>query len=464
MADSSILKPAQGFSWRTVMNRLLAWLLVGVLYISSTSMTAAPDDDPIAIVERAISMQGGAEAIAKARTAETKIRGVLQSEEGALPFEAVTLSQGDTQFKHVMVYSKAGHSYTQVQAYDGDEARIFIDGELRNLDEEVKIALRAQRYAYRLAHNLGQLKEKDYELSSLGESKVAGKPVLGIKVTAKDRPEVRLFFDKELGFLVKTEHKQYDLRSRDRPRPEILQEVYYHDYRLPDSSPADERVLKEAKIGVEGKDAVAYFKKLGEAASDRDKILDLIKKLGDESFEVREKATEDLIAIGAPAVPHVQEALKSDDVETKKRAERILQAIKPNEAVKPDLSGPIAAARQLAKKPAGAAEALLLYLPLATDESLKREIWAALSAVATVDGKPNPELVAALEDKDPVRKQAAAVALGKVPAPEGSKLYLDNVKIPTRVVVFRAGRQFQEWTVVDVAFLNKVNDRVFSAP
>src|SRR5947209_4641300 len=78
-----------------------------------------------------------------------------------------------------------------------------------------------------------------------------------------------------------------------------------------------------------------------------------------------------------------------------------------------------AAARTLgARKPAGAAEVLLDYLPNAPGEGVVDEVCGALAAVALSGGKPDPALLKALDDKLPARRAAAAVALVRAGARE----------------------------------------------
>jgi hypothetical protein len=60
----------------------------------------------------------------------------------------------------------------------------------------------------------------------------------------------------------------------------------------------------------------------------KQEIENLIKLLGADDWETREKATQDLIAIGRPAVGLVKEALNSTDPEVKMRARLILGSIK----------------------------------------------------------------------------------------------------------------------------------------
>lgn len=57
---------------------------------------------------------------------------------------------------------------------------------------------------------------------------------------------------------------------------------------------------------------------------------ELVKKLGHEDYAVREQAMKQLIEMGQPAVPALEEALKSDDLEVRLRAGRALRAINGN--------------------------------------------------------------------------------------------------------------------------------------
>jgi HEAT repeat protein len=125
----------------------------------------------------------------------------------------------------------------------------------------------------------------------------------------------------------------------------------------------------------------------------------------------------------------------------------------------------IAAARMLArKKPVGAVETLLAFLPRAASPEVDREIRYALRVLAKTNGQPDPTLTKALEDKDPRRRQAAAEALGRAPLPPGSRLLLPDIKYPMKGTVLREGRKFMEWEVQEVIFLNHIDDKEFAMP
>ncbi|MEM8883914.1 MAG: PDZ domain-containing protein [Planctomycetota bacterium] len=62
-------------------------------------------------------------------------------------------------------------------------------------------------------------------------------------------------------------------------------------------------------------------------------VEELIADLGHETYEVREAATKELIAKGAAAVPALEKAITSEDVEVRMRAGRALRSIR--DAAKP---------------------------------------------------------------------------------------------------------------------------------
>jgi HEAT repeat protein len=176
----------------------------------------------------------------------------------------------------------------------------------------------------------------------------------------------------------------------------------------PQTIAADEQTLRNAKLGVDGPALLEFFRQRTLANADREKILALIRQLGDDDFSVREKAFADLVALGNPAVPLLRQATSDPDAEVVRRSERCLERIEGTVGV----SVSSAAARLVAvRKPAGAAEVLLAYLPFADDESVVDEVRQALTAVAVRDGKPEAALVAALTDKNALKRATAAEAL-----------------------------------------------------
>jgi hypothetical protein len=177
-----------------------------------------------------------------------------------------------------------------------------------------------------------------------------------------------------------------------------------------DRAAADETILKSAGVGLDNDSLLRLFRQRTMGEADRERIKTMIGQLGDDSFEVREKASSGLVAVGTAAEPMLREAAKSTDVEVARRAEDCLRIIKHGTGA----VLPMAVARMVARrKPAGAAEVLLAYLPFADNEAVADEVRTALAAAAVREGKVDPVLIAALGDKDPLRRGAAAEALAR---------------------------------------------------
>src|SRR5207247_8173237 len=115
----------------------------------------------------------------------------------------------------------------------------------------------------------------------------------------------------------------------------------------------------------DGPALLAEFRKRTLSTEERKKIQKLVDKLGANQYAVRERASADVVAFGHLAVPFLREAVRGKDLERARRAETCLQRIAHGEGN----PLPLVAARLIAlRKPAGAAEVLLDYLPWADRE------------------------------------------------------------------------------------------------
>lgn len=201
-------------------------------------------------------------------------------------------------------------------------------------------------------------------------------------------------------------------------------------------NPADEESLRQAGVPTDGPALLKYVENLTVTASDLTKIKDLCRKLGDESFDEREKATARLIALGSVALPALKDASNDKDLEVVRRADLCIKEIQTN-AVR---SHPVAAVRLIAqKKPAGAVPVLLGFLPCAEDEAVADEVRSALAAVALKDGKPEPALLAALKDKSPTVRGSAAEVLTRAGATGEKDAIAALLKDPEPAVRLRTG-------------------------
>jgi HEAT repeat protein/outer membrane protein assembly factor BamB len=143
-------------------------------------------------------------------------------------------------------------------------------------------------------------------------------------------------------------------------------------------------------------------------APKREQARRLIARLGGEAFADRERAGQELAALGRIALPQLREATGDRDAEVVRRAAGLIERIERE----PSQQLPLAVLRLLAvRKPAGAVEALLAYLPDAAEEERSEEVRQALGRLALRDGKLDPNLRQALSDARPLARATAARAL-----------------------------------------------------
>jgi hypothetical protein len=436
-------------------------VLFALLWLARPAPAA---DDPKALVEKAVQALGGADLLSQHASLHARYKGKSVNPGApdagdAFTFEGDIYSQKGRR-KMTWKMDGLGAKMEMVLVTAGDKSWISYNGNVQDVPAELRESYEQNEYTDRVASLLPLLKDKEFTLTALGESKVEGRAVLGLKVTCKGKPDVSLFFDKATGLLARSAMriKQPGLDG------EIPQEIAYSDYREPDDGAEAEKAVKAAGLAT---DAAALLKHLRDQAPDprrAEKVQALIKQLGDDSFAVREKASEDLIAVGKPALPLLREAAKDKDLEVARRAEDCLQKI----GQQSETATAAAVVRLLAaRRPEGVVEALLDYLP-AADEAAAVEVKAALVLLAQKDGKPHPALVKALEDKDLLRRRAAEGVLGKdggkfLDLP-GRRLTFRGLKMPMKSVYYQNEKKTAEVEVVSVEFFNRFEDKLYARP
>jgi hypothetical protein len=431
----------------------LSWCLVAIGF-------AGAQEEPHAVIKRAIDAQGGEARLARPKASQIKIQGLISNLDGAT-FTGEGWQQIPGQIRLILRMDVNGTKREVIHVRNGDRGWMRADGNTQELDDKRLADLKRSEYVDRVTSLLALVKDKGFTLSGLGDLKVDGQAARGVKVACKDYPDVYLYFDKASGHLIKSRYRALDAREGQ----EVTHETAYLDYRALDYAAADEHILRGANLGVDGPALLHLFRQQTLTPADREKMVHLVRQLGARSFRTREKASSDLVALGAAAVPLLRKAAADTDAEVARRAERCLQLIEASTSTRVVT----AAARLVAiRKPRGAAEVLLAYLPGAADETVANEVRAALAEVAAVDGKPNPALVQALTDENPVRRAAATAALGKdggdYERRPGRRLLVEGLVQPMKIVHYRDGEKFLEWSITDLQFFNKLDDSVFAKP
>jgi hypothetical protein len=420
---------------------------------------APPQDAARALVVRAVRAVGGEEKLRQRRASYTRLKGTLHYL-GGVPFTGESFSQPGGAFKQTQELTLDGAPMYMTEVYSGASAWRTVNGQTQDIDNQTVAVMTKARHADRVLSLLPLLADGKFVLTALGEARVEGRPVDAVRVSHEGQPDVTLYFDRQAGFLVKSEYRALD----EREGAMTLRAIVYADYREVDPAMGAEQVLQEAGRPTQTAALLDWLRKQAVSEAGRAEIQALIRRLGDESFPVRERASAALADRGAAAIPLLRQALKDPDPEVASRAGRCLQKLKQESP-----ATLAAAVRLLAlRRPAGAAAVLLAYLPSAPNEDVAREVRHALAQVAVRDGKPEPVLEQALAGMDPARRAAAAAALGRDGGAwerePGRPLWLRGLKVPMKVTSYRDGRKTSEWQKVEVRYFNRFPESVFARP
>lgn len=174
-----------------------------------------------------------------------------------------------------------------------------------------------------------------------------------------------------------------------------------------------EKALRAAGIEPNGPGLLAFIRKNTLSEDDLKHLADAVRLLSSDDFEERETAHRDLVHAGRAALPFLRRALDAADAEVARRARMALAEIK-------DSSTPVLltlAAQLLAeRRPDGAVPVLLAYLSPASDPVVEETFLETIETLGLLDGKPDAVLVGAIADRQPLRRAAAARALGHAEA------------------------------------------------
>lgn len=202
-------------------------ILVFALCLTWCSQALA-QDVARAVVEKAIEAHGGMRRLSQVRADRVKLKGsvFLNDKDKPVPFTGETLVQLPGQLKSTVHLNVETRTHTVVEGLNGETAWSQLNGQPKPIEPANLAQMREALALARAVRLVPLLTDKIYDLSSLGESKVNERVVQGVKVAVKGRKDLRLFFDKESGLLIKTAHHLDDGNGK-----EVEQEEYYGDFR-----------------------------------------------------------------------------------------------------------------------------------------------------------------------------------------------------------------------------------------
>jgi hypothetical protein len=189
------------------MSRLLSFSLSLLVVVGFAPMLKAADDDPKEIVAKAIKAHGGEEFLTKNKAAQLKSKGKINIPgAGELDFTQETAFMLPDKFRDSIDLTVMNMTINVKTLVNGETVSLEVNGKEVDGADKVKKAIKDTGHVMDVGR-LVTLKDKAYELSLIGEDKVEGKKVIGIRVAKKGQKDVSLYFDKETGLIAKLEYR-----------------------------------------------------------------------------------------------------------------------------------------------------------------------------------------------------------------------------------------------------------------
>jgi hypothetical protein len=189
--------------------RTLAYLVLGATFGLTAPCAARADDagEAKAVVERAVRAHGGLDRLAKTQIMVVKTTGTLFLGDNQIPFSADTVVQLPDRLRLKIEAGAAGEKTLSVVVVDGDKGWQTVGGMTLAMEKPQLDELKTETYRLWLTTLVPLLKEDGFTLATVPDVKVEGQTARGVKVSCKGRTEVKLYFDRETGLLIKTEHR-----------------------------------------------------------------------------------------------------------------------------------------------------------------------------------------------------------------------------------------------------------------
>lgn len=203
------------------MSRNTSYLLVSVMLAGS----AAPDivradeqADMLKIVARAIDATGGEAKLAKANARTWTSNGTFYGGGDSREFTARYSANYPKQYK------------LEIEGFfsmvvNGDKGWTKSQNGTQELPADRLADQKEEMWVSSLSKLL-PLKDKDVKLTSAGEKVVDGRPAVGIHVARTGQRDVKLYFDKENGLLVRVENQ-----AKTRDGQLVSQETTYSNFK-----------------------------------------------------------------------------------------------------------------------------------------------------------------------------------------------------------------------------------------
>jgi hypothetical protein len=202
------------------------FIISAAMFLLLPIVTLGAEEEPRAIVERAIKAQGGEEQVAKLTKAwRAKVKGTR----GKLSNTGEMLYQAPGQMRIATSIEVGDVKIPIIAVLNGDKGWQHINGQTREVTGKELEEMKDGAYRSREVRFLLPLvKEPGFTFSLLPDQEVSERPATGIRVQKKGHRDIDLYFDKENGLLVKTESRILNPEKKELVLEQIFSE--YKDF------------------------------------------------------------------------------------------------------------------------------------------------------------------------------------------------------------------------------------------
>ncbi|MFO0841531.1 MAG: hypothetical protein U0797_03890 [Gemmataceae bacterium] len=187
---------------------------------------AAAAESPRAVIERAVAAHGGMDRLAAARSERLKLTGTILAGTAPLPFTNEMALQLPGQYRSTVIITENGRSQTVVNLLDGDKVTLLINGKPQPASPVHLAQLKQTLQLEHVVRLAPLLSDRSYALHPLPEVRYNTHVYVGVRVERAGQRDVKLYFDRASGLLVKTEHQLEVAGGKD-----VLQEAFYAGHR-----------------------------------------------------------------------------------------------------------------------------------------------------------------------------------------------------------------------------------------
>jgi hypothetical protein len=221
--------------------RHLVFLLSSLLLLFSLVHSTPAQEEARAILDKAIKAHGGEDKLAKLNITRIKAKGTVNIQGQDVGFTSDSAVQLPNQERNELQLDLGGQKVTLLQVCNGDKGWLSLAGRpAQEIMGDQLGEMKNSAYANWVESLLPLTKEKEFTLTTLAEMKVNNKPTVGLKVQAKDRPDIKLYFDKESGLLVKSERD-----GKDETGKMVRMESTYSDFKKVDGLVQPMKILAD---------------------------------------------------------------------------------------------------------------------------------------------------------------------------------------------------------------------------